>query len=456
MTSLLRDDDRLQTGLVAEELARRVRKPASTTQSYSEAEFERITVAARRTFRAALGRITENAQHLQRWRAGEIADGSREWVIGEALDILARTADLPHHVDKRGSKTLVRRYRTALGGTSAATTWQRLFLSRLESTALSVLLLAEYGWNLAVIDRAEVPQASPDPGRDGHPTYRIPVEKYRRGGDHYETRNVTDHGATSAGRLITQALHATRFARAIVEDLAPGTNRLIVYRTTVLRRISADQDRHPPVGPFRFGVSPASGWDWAQAEGFPGSPFQRGRRTVVALDRREPTQHSQDTHDRHYVLVDKQVQAGAVETIAAGAQDATDRARAAVLVAQLRARASPADVQTATADCVDYYDSPYPAPDGGCAASFLMCLGCTNARVHPSHHPRLAHLHHALANLRSVLPPAAWDADWGDTHARLEDLKNKLGEGVWAAALSRVTATDRDLIDHLLTGALDT
>jgi hypothetical protein len=34
--------------------------------------------------------------------------------------------------------------------------------------------------------------------------------------------------------------------------------------------------------------------------------------------------------------------------------------------------------------------------------------------------------------------------------------KHKLGDGLWAQALSRVTDADRELIDHLLTGALDT
>jgi hypothetical protein len=113
-------------------------------------------------------------------------------------------------------------------------------------------------------------------------------------------------------------------------------------------------------------------------------------------------------------------------------------------------------VETATADCSDYNNSPYPAPDGGCGASFLMCLACTNAHVHLGHHPRLAHLHDALANLRSVLSPTAWETNWGDAHARLADLKHKLGDGLWAQALSRVTDADRELIDHLLTGALDT
>jgi hypothetical protein len=457
ITTLLLDDARLQTGRVADELARRVAKPKSTVQSYSEAEFEQITLAAKRMFRAALSRIEDNARHLQRWRDGILAEGSRDWVIGAGLDILARTGDLPKYTEKSGrTVVVVGKYRTAFGGMSAAVTWQRLFLSRMEAVALGVLLLAEYGWNLSVIDRAEVPRASADPGEDGYPTYRIPLEKPRRGaGRHFETRNVTDDGAASRGRLITQALQATRFARAVVEDFAPGTNRLIVWRTGAVGKESADQDRHPPVGPFHFGVPTEAVQAWVQAEGVGGSPFRRGRRTVIALDRREPGQHSQDTHDRHYVLVDKRAQAEAVEVIAAGAQDAAARARDVVLVAELRDKPSLGDVETATVDCSDF-DNGIVATPGGCGASFLMCLACQNARVHPGHHARLAHLHAALVNLRSVLPPAGWEADWGDTHARLADLKSKLGAGLWAQALTRVTAGDRDLIDHLLTGVLDT
>lgn len=457
LAGLLLRDARLQTGLVADELSRRTPKPKSAVQSFSEAEFEQITSVAKRTFRAALSRIDDNARHLHRWREGEFARGSDDWALGEGLDLLARTGSLLFYKNKETGENLVAKYRRAFGGANAAVTWQRLFLSRLEAAALGVLLLAQYGWNLSVIDRAEVPLALPDPGEDGHPTYRIPLEKPRRGaGHHYETRNVTDDGAGSQGRLITQALRATRFARAIVEDLAPGTDRLIVWRTGRLDDGSTDHGRHPPVGRFRFGVHKHTAQDWAQAEGFAGSPFQRGRRTVIALDRREPGQHTQDTHDRHYVLVDKRVQAEAVEVIAEGAADAANRAHRAVLVAELRDQPSPGDVETATADCGDFDNSPWPAPDGGCGASFLACLGCPNARVHPGHHARLTHLHAALTNLRSVLPPDTWEADWGDPHARLTDLKAKLGAGQWATALNHSTDDDRTLINDLLTGALDT
>lgn len=61
-----------------------------------------------------------------------------------------------------------------------------------------------------------------------------------------------------------------------------------------------------------------------------------------------------------------------------------------------------------------------------------------------------------MTNLRSVLPPDTWDTDWGDPHARLTDLKAKLGAGQWAYALDLVTDDDRTLINDLLTGALDT
>lgn len=458
VASLLRDDARLQTGRVADELARRFKLPRSKTQSYSEAEFDRVTAAARRRFRAALLRINENALYLRRWREGAFAEGSSAWVVGEGLDILARAGDLPKYTEKSGERTVViNKYRKAFGGMSAEATWQRLFLSQMDAVALGVLLLAEYGWNLSVIDRAGVPQASPDQGEDGHPTYRIALEKPRRGpGRYYETRNVTDDGAASRGRLITQALEATRFARAIVGELAPGTNRLIVWRTGQVGRQRADADRHPPVGPFHFGVHTDAAKVWAQSEGLGGRPFQRGRRTVIALDRREPGQHSQHTHDRHYVLADRRVQAEAVEVIAAGAEDAAGRARNAVLAARLRDQPVPGDVETATAGCSSYRNSPYPSLDGGCGASFLMCLACPNAHVHPGHHPRLAHLHEALTSLRSVLPPAVWAADWRDAHDRLEDLRQRLGGGLWAQGLSRVSDADREIIGHLLTGALDT
>jgi hypothetical protein len=334
-------------------------------------------------------------------------------------------------------------------------TWQRLFLSRQEANALGVLLVAEYGWNLSVINRAEAPRASPDPGYDGRPTYRIPVEKRRRGGGRwYDTENVTDSGADSRGRLITQALQATRFARAIVAEHSPQTDRLIIWHAANRRRQTLNKEMHPPVLEFFFHLSSNSGREWANGEGFTGSPFRRGRRTVNAVEHREPAGHGQSTHDRQYALPDQQVQAAAVPVIADGAEAAVARAREMVLVAEMRQTRDPADVETATVDCKDFDHGPVQAPGGGCGASFLMCLACENARVHADHHPRLALLHASLASAHSVLPPGRW-AEWDEAHARLENLKSRVGPGGWAHALARITDDDRELVRDLLTGALD-
>jgi len=430
--------------------------PASKVQSYTQADFDQVKLTAQRDFRGALQRIRRNAAHLQQWQAGAFAPNSREYVIGEALDFLATTGDLPRHPNPVKDGTILGRYRKALGGCSYEVTWKRLFLSSQEAVSLGVLLMANFGWNLSVIDTAEVPRALPDQGTDGHPVYRIPVEKFRRGPRlHFETRNVADDDAASKGRLITEALEATRFARAVVEELAPGTDLLVVWRQAKRGQPRRELDRHPPVGKFRFGIDSQTGTKWGRDFGLSGSPFQRGRRTVLVIDRREPAQHSQDTHDRSYALVDKRVQAEAGPVIADGAHGAVEHARNAVLQARLVAGPLPGDVPTAIADCQDMTASPFPAPGGGCAASFLMCLGCQNAHIHPGHHPRLAYLHEALGGLRSALPTAVWDADWADTHARLEDLKGKVGAAVWSTARARITDADRDTLVLLLTGDLD-
>ncbi|MGW2540836.1 hypothetical protein ACWC5I_08165 [Kitasatospora sp. NPDC001574] len=382
VSAVLRHDERLQSGPVAEELARRVVEQRTGRPSYSDGEFRQVKAEARRAFRAALLRIEENAAHLERWREGAFTEGSVEWVRGEALEVIARTGFAPRARCPSGRFTLPQRYRTALGGTSSLGTWMRLYLSRMEAAALGVLLMADFGWNLSVIDRVPAPRAAPDSGDlDGRATYLISLEKRRRGaGRWFETESVTDLGAGSPGRLITEALAATRFARDLAERLAPGTDNLVAWRAYFTGITSTDRDRPQAVGPIRFGVATEAAGDWAQAAGLGGSPFQRGRRTVLAVERRERAQHSQDTHDRVYVLPDPQVQEAAVPVIAAGIRDALAHARRAVgLGAELRGEADLGDRPTATADCHDAATGPAPRADGGCGASFLLCLGCRNS-----------------------------------------------------------------------------
>ena len=461
---LLHGDPRLQSGPVADELLRRRSGPKAVRESYSRDEFDQISRMARRSFRQALRRIELNAAHLQRWRGGECVTGSAEWIVGEALDLLADTGSMPCY-SVRDTRTgtgrahvLMKRYREPLGGMAPEHTWQRLFLSRMEAVSLSVLLMTEFGWNLSVINELAVPRSSPDPGLDGQPTYRVEIVKPRRDRSRYhETQNFTDVGASSAGRVITHALNATRFARAIVDRERPGTDRLIVWRAeSVGGHAVVRADREQPVEPLHFGLTSDDASRWATAHGLNGSPFRRGRRTVVTVNHRQPRQHSDDTYARTYALVDRRVQQESIETIAAGAEDALDKARHTLLIARLHQDHRVGDRETATADCADPNSSPFTtSPGHGCTASFLLCLACPNAHIHPGHHPRLVHLHTALTNLRSVLVTAQWDHIWAEHHQRLEDLKSRLGPTTWGDALNRITANDREIVDHLLNGALD-
>ncbi|WP_217255133.1 hypothetical protein [Streptomyces sp. AC602_WCS936] len=452
VAGLLQHDQRLAQP-VREAMAQRFTWTAGRVEAYTPEEFTAIRVAARRTFRAALLRIRTNTQHLVAWRAGRIEPGATDWLLGEALDVLARTGDVPVY-DKR--RTVRKRYRAALGGGSAPYTWGRLCLSRKETAALAVLIVAELGLNATPLSEMPVPETQPGTVEAGTPVYRLRLEKRRRAGHRgrFESRNVTDSGADSGGRIITEALEATAHARALLKQLDASVDRLLVWRQTTPH----DGQGYPNavrIGPFGLGVDELAGAAWARSVGLPGSPLRRLRRTVNVLHRREPGQNTQDTHDRVYVAGEPQVQHAAVPVIADGALEAVDAARRAVFTARLAASAEAGNRQTATAACAGWEISPFGPAGQGCTASFLMCTACPNARVTPAHHPRLAHLLRALDQLRSVMEPGIWEADWADAHARLTDLRGRLGEPLWHEALKAVTDTDRALIGHLLQGDFD-
>ncbi|MFI5966669.1 hypothetical protein ACIA8J_31490 [Streptomyces asoensis] len=446
---LLREDSRLSEA-AREAMMERSAPVKASEQSYAPNEFTQVATVARRIFRAAHLRITDNAARLAAWRAGEYTEGSDEWLVGEALDCMARTGDTPHYIGQGDRRRPIHRYIRPLGGANALCTWRRLFPTLSEITALATLLTVEHGLNLSTAVHLAVPRAAPDPGEDGFPIYRLELEKQRRGRRRqFETRNLADFGAASPGRLITQALEVTAFARAVVHEQVPDLDRLLIWRDSSGRGYDEDVIR---VGPFGVGTTTAYASVWAKAEGLSGSPFRRTRRTVNVLHRREPGQNTQDTHDSVYVLPDRQAQQAAAGTIADGATSALHKARETVLVAALRSSPDPHDETTVTADCHDSKHSPFTSHGVSCSASFLLCLACPNARIHPGHHPRLAHLHQALENLRSVMDPAEWHADWHDAHARLSHLKRLLGPPAWDKALRDVTGADRDMIDHLLKG----
>ncbi|MGW9185988.1 hypothetical protein [Streptomyces rubiginosohelvolus] len=445
---ILQRDSRLAIGPVAEELARRIPRPTPSKQSYEQAERDRVMVAAQRQFRSAWLRIDENTRLLERWRAGDVVEGSPEWKLGEVLDHTARTGDVPRTRHPNGATSAT--HRRFLGGSSTKRTWGRLFLSRTELTALAVLLTGRFGWNLSVYDRMPAPTTAPSAGEPTAVTYQVQVEKRRSGGGRwFSTENITDSGADSPGRLITQALEATAHARTLASRLAPGTDLLMVARSHQAEQEHLDLDRPAPVGPLAFGVSDDMGKVWARSNKLGGAPFQRSRRTTVTEEGR-PLQHTQGTHESVYVLPDRRVQRVSRDVFADGAYAALEQARSAVFEGKVTDTADPEHQGTATVDCEDEEASPWPAPGGGCGADFLLCLACTNAHVHPGHHARLAYLHQQILSLRGVLDASAFHERWNDSLLRLEDLHDKVGPAAWKAALAHVNDTDRTIVRLLV------
>ncbi|WP_371665897.1 hypothetical protein OG306_30530 [Streptomyces sp. NBC_01241] len=358
---LLRADPRLVDGPVGEELARRIPKAVPIKQSYGKEERERVLLVAQRQFRTALLRIRENTRLLERWRAGDLVEGRRDWRLGQVLDHLAQTGYVPHTVMPSGE--FVKNHKL-LGGTSPENTWGRLFLSRSELTALGVLLTDRFGWNLSVYDRLPAPTTAPSAGSPATVTYQIQVEKRRQGGGRwFSTENVTDSGADSSGRLITQALEATAHGRALVHRLAPDIGLLMVARMHYPKRRHQRTERPRPVGPFAFGIGNGDAQRWWITHELGGSPFQRTRRTTVTREGR-PLQHTQGTHQSIYVLPDEHVQLASQSVFEAGAREAVEQAQAAVFAGGIAAAPDPDHERTVTADCSDETSSPWPRRAG--------------------------------------------------------------------------------------------
>lgn len=450
VAAFLRDEVRLPAATLTS-LPRRGRpKEAVRETAYTPEEFEQIRTAATRSFRAALHRIRDNQQHLQQWREGRFAPRSDPWLVGEALEELARTGDVPHYHRADGIRTVSHRHARALGGWRAEFTWHRLYLTSREAVSLIVLLIAAHGWNATSVSELGLPSTYPDPGLDGTVVYRLELEKRRRRPPHrYETRNLADWGAASPGRLITHAIEATGPARSLLAATGAPTGRLVVWHAAGWPNGTQDT-----ASMFRVGLTNDTqirGWDLGP---HPRLNLRRLRKTVVGQHHRSATQHSQDTHDSVYVLPDPQTRERAIPVISQGIAEALEHARA-TFRARLEEDAAGAD--TVTACCTDYTHSPFSPHGSPCRASFLLCTACPNAVVTKRHLPRLARLHQVLDALRGVVPAAVWDHEWREHFERLADLKaTGVTAGEWTDALSAVTAGDRSAIDQLLHRRFDT
>lgn len=447
---LLRDHAELPAG-TRREMARRQPVDRGGEPSYSDEELRQVVSHARRVFGVAERRVATNVAHLEAFRSGSFAEGSDDARLGGALEVLAATGDVAHRRwPGSGSRYVLPEVQAVLGGSVAEVTWKRLFLDDYEAFAAAVLLAGEQGWNFTSIVELRTPTDLG--GGSGSPIYSVQLEKRRRHPPHrYETRSLPDDGPRSPGRLLTRILAATEPARALRRAQGTPTDRLLVFRVTAVRA-SASPD---PADYVRddLGNAVYAQLKWRTATGARVN-LRRVRKAVNVRHRREPNQNTRDTHDAVYVLTDPHTAVEAESVIARGIGNAVEHAR--LFVAAVSDRDDAAADDTATAACTDQTHSPFSAWGVSCTASFLLCLGCTNAVVMPRHLGRLAYLYEALQQLRGSLAPAVWAQEWAAHYARLHDLRtNHYSDAQWDQALADLGETDRDLIRALLNGDLD-
>ncbi|WP_433709265.1 hypothetical protein ACQP2U_22340 [Nocardia sp. CA-084685] len=471
--ALLRTVLPLIPGLPAETVTaidQRIAKgPHTTEAAYSYEQFEQIRSKAAAMFNTALVRIRRNREHLRRWYSSEYAEGSTDWVLGEALDAILRTGDVPRY---GGHADVVHRYTRVLGGRGADKTWARLFLTSAEAFALVVLLVASEGWNRSVVHRMRVPDHDPAVGDEEFDIHLVEICKRRRPVRlRYTSNNLVDTGPDSPGRLMRQAIEATELARQSLELLGRSTDRLLVSRRS-----------GTPEDPFCEGIpaqSVISRWSVQAGLSAPDETplrvsLRRVRRTVQVLIRKQPAQNTEQTHESVYVLRDPSARAEAQETIAKGLSDALDHAHAVVKMRivlgdnanelielsddpDLARAIQRGEMDTATTACTDFFDSPFSdEPGTPCTASFLWCLRCENAVITRRHLPRLVYLHRGLNELRGTVDQAVWDQDWHQHFHRLHQLlAEHTTTAEQAAALPTISNIDRILIDRLLNRRLD-
>ncbi|MGH3224765.1 MAG: hypothetical protein ACRDPY_39820 [Streptosporangiaceae bacterium] len=449
-------------------------RPASSVASCTAADFRRIRAAARQAVREIELRIAEGGRLLERWRDGQASTGSHEWRLGELLDQLSTTGDLPRYRCGKFTVQVQAGLRLVPGGFIGLL--RMLYPTAVELGAMATLLICEEGWNLSVLEEMNIPDQRPDGGAGDVAIHRTEIVKWRRPrSSRFASNNLIDLGPGSPGRAMRQMLAITCHARRAIAADGIATRRLLVAR----RFVSNGRDGLR----WAIGAPEHCVEEWSKTLGLRSDD---GSRLVVSPRRLRrshqvlfggPRQNTQRTHEDIYLLRDENVRAEAAAVITQGLQDAADHAAAAV---RMRMLPSPvpgesqerraelagipasrlADVEagrldTATGACLDFEHSPF-SPAGPCPASFLLCFACGNAVAGPDHLPRIVYLHEAMTALRSAVSQSVWEVDWAGHYARVGDLLATHTSSAERDLLrTRLTDRDRRLVDDMLARRLD-
>jgi hypothetical protein len=476
------------------------RRQSTRTVSYSRDEFNHILNTARHDIRRAAIRIRANRDMLARWRAGEI-DGHDRWLDQrcQVLDMVDRHAEVPRRAGK--PKVWVQE----LGSVTEHVT--ALHLGYEEAVAFVALLVGLTGENKDTIVSAPAMHHRPD-GYDG-PVGSVIVEldKPRRGAQRHMDVALLEVPAWVPVPQRDPApdevdLRTSFGVYLLLHELAAGarrirgSTRLLAWwaagggggvgrglRTGVLdsdlvKRWAEKRDlvfdHVTPQDPRRGARADTNTPPGMQAVTLP-----RLRLTHAELHQR-PVAHSEPTLANEYLLRNRgnitEYQQVVANVLEEQVTEAKTRAALRILSAEEieQARTNPGAVaarhgldattlqrmiagrlDTVAAACGDHHNSPYSRPGEPCQASFMLCLGCRNARALPHHLPVQVAVHDALETKRNEMSPLRWAQRFALPHAQLAELLDRAGPAAVQDARGQTTDDQQDLVERLLNRELD-
>jgi hypothetical protein len=487
LRAFLRDDPELPEASRAVLFAQRLPESdeREATLAYSDDEMQLIMTKVRGDVRRARDRIREGQRLLERYRRGELANGSPDTELGALLDQFARTGDLSRYP----SGTLKAEVHPWGGACGIGL---RLCLTMPELIAFCLLLTALTTENFGTVAKWPAVHFRPDGTLADGGVALVDAVKPRRGPDREHMVTPLEDLPSGLGHLLEAPDDELPLFRSPVR-----VYQLLLELTAVSRRhgghtlaLSGYNPRASSTkGRWHQGVNTGNIGRWAARHGFPTGEHapdgpapveaRRIRQTGIEHSRR-PTAQTRRSMNDYYLKRSPEVQRESRTVVGDALRAEVTKARARrqvpVLTAELIDRAR-ADLEAAAAEaglapevlrrliegesdtvatgCTDHLSGPDSEPGQPCTASFLACLDCENARALPHQLSVQLAVHERLSALRLHMDPAVWQVRFERPLEQLGDIVAHYNDAERAEARARMTDRDRQLAADLADGRMD-
>lgn len=447
--------------------------------SYTDSEFRAIRRAARTEIRAALARIRAGEAELSAWlKAPDPLQINPEVVKrGALLEEIVNKGSAPHR--ESGPHT------QQAGSLEADSLIRSLFPSSSELAALVILLQCLTGQNLSTLCNLTTDYLRADDQKSEDEVLLTRAQKPRRGRYTAEMDlSLTsvpvwlDAGSDTEGDDYASPFGVYMIAEELCRRArnSTATNLLLCW---------ADRDWRSKNPTGRVLFRPIANdclrrWrGWTHDGELQSTIDSRRLRRTFLQHHQRPVAQTSETLANTYLSKDPAALSTNQEVVGSALAEEVVRIRAASAVhilsdEDVRAASNnpkplaeqlgisagrltdllAGRLDTIAAACIDHEHGPHSPEGMPCTASFLLCLGCPNARSEPRHIPVQALLRQRIEARRLELPAKQWERQFGVAEERLDDLLGAQHADINAMA---VQTTDKDLqmIEALLDGKYD-